>query len=932
MAETKETENKKPLSLARPGRLELKKTVDAGIVKQSFSHGRTKQVSVEVKRKRTFTRGSGAGELTEAPSGDGSPFAAASEPVRESLHHGLSDVERNARLRALEAEKARHHDAPPAGSDDAEQPTFDEALAEPEASAVEAGDAPDAATAPEAEEPAPVAVEPAPVEAVAKAEPAAEPAPALAPEAKAPDAAPPAVEAKPAAEARSGTRTAEPDPETNAREQAREAERVRQNELARQLAAQQVGGRLIVKSEKPASATEDAAVPGAAPATAVAGEDEEDEEGKSKRGRDAKKPAVTAKRTEPRRRTGKLTMNQALDEGEGIERVRSLAAYRRAREREKQRLRAEQQPQERRKVSREVVLPESITVQELASRMAEKGADVVKILFKMGVMATINQVIDADTAELVATEMGHRVKRVSESDVEVGIEGAGDETESLVPRPPVVTIMGHVDHGKTSLLDALRKTDVAAHEAGGITQHIGAYQVTLQSGAKITFLDTPGHAAFTQMRARGAKVTDLVILVVAADDGVQPQTIEAIHHAKAAGVPIIVAVNKIDKPGVNPAKVRQELLQHEIVVEDLGGETLEVDVSAIKGTNLDKLEEAILLQAEVLDLKANPNREAQGAVIEGRLDRGRGPLATVLVQRGTLKGGDIVVAGQEWGRVRALTNDRGEQVKSAGPSTPVEILGLQGVPAAGDAFSVVPDEARAREITEYRVRQTRQRSVVGRGTIEQMFAKVAVGAAKELNVVVKADAQGSAEAIVNVLEGLSTDNVKVRVLHTGVGGINESDITLAKASSAFVIGFNVRASSQARDLAQRDGIDIRYYSIIYDIADDVKKVMLGLLSPTKRESFIGYAEILQVFKITKSGNIAGCKITEGVVRRGCGVRLLRENVVIHEGRLSTLKRFKDEVREVKAGMECGMAFENYQDIRQGDLIECFVMEEVAATL
>jgi translation initiation factor IF-2 len=454
----------------------------------------------------------------------------------------------------------------------------------------------------------------------------------------------------------------------------------------------------------------------------------------------------------------------------------------------------------------------------------------------------------------------------------------------------------------------------------------------MPGGAKITFLDTPGHAAFTQMRARGAKVTDIVVLVVAADDGVQPQTIEAISHAKAAGVPIIVAVNKVDKPDADPRKVRQALLQHEIVVEELGGETMAIDVSAIKGTNLDKLEEGILLQAEVLELKANAEREAQGTVVEARLDRGRGPVATLLVQKGTLKLGDIVVAGTEWGRARALTNDHGDQVKSAGPSAPVEILGLTGVPLAGDQFSVVPDDARAREITEYRTRQARDRGAVARGTIEQMFSRISEGAAKELGVVVKCDVQGSAEAIVNVLEGLSTEKVKVRVLLSGVGAINESDISLAKTSGAFIIGFNVRASAQARDLAQREAIDIRYYSIIYDIADDVKKLMEGLLAPVKRESFIGYAQILQVFKITKSGNVAGCKVTEGVVKRGCGVRLLRDNVVVHEGKLSTLKRFKDEVREVKAGLECGMAFENYQDMRSGDVIECYRVETIQRSL
>jgi translation initiation factor IF-2 len=895
MAEPNESESKKPLSLNRPGRLELKKTVDAGMVKQSFSHGRTKQVSVEVKKKRTFTRGENANEMTEAGAIEASPFApSAQAEVARDTHHALSEIERQQRQRALAGAQLRHHEpAPPSA------PSLAPPVVETPPADVHAVEIPLPAPPPPAAEP-----EPAPPPAQAEVE-----------------AAP--IEANPAAK-----RQAAHSEDELARERALTEEGVRRDEQARQLAAQQVRARLTVKVEAPAATRE-------APAgEVVAVDEEEDEDNRSKRGRPEKKaPAKEAKgRNEPRRRTGKLTINQALDEGEGLERVRSLAAFKRAREREKQKARLEQQQQERKKVSREIVLPETITVQELAGRMAEKGADVVKVLFKMGVMATINQTIDADTAELVATELGHRVRRVAESDVEIGMGGEADDPARLLPRPPVVTIMGHVDHGKTSLLDALRKTDVAAHEAGGITQHIGAYQVTMPSGSRITFLDTPGHAAFTQMRSRGAKVTDIVVLVVAADDGVQPQTIEAIAHAKAASVPLIVAVNKIDKPGINPLRVRQDLLQHEIVVEELGGETLAIDVSAIKGTNLDRLEEAILLQAEVLDLKANPDREAQGTIVEAKLDRGRGPVATVLVQRGTLKGGDIVVAGTEWGRVRALANERGELVKSAGPSVPVEVLGLQGVPSAGDGFSVVADEARAREVTEYRLRQMRQRSTATRGTIEQMFSKIAEGAAKELAVVVKADVQGSIEAIVAVLEQLSTDQVKVRVLHSGVGGINESDITLAKASNAFVIGFNVRANNQARDAAQRDGIDIRYYSIIYNIADDVKKLLQGLLAPVKRESFIGYAQILEVFKISKVGNVAGCKITEGVVKRGCGVRLLRDNVVLHEGRLSTLKRFKDEVREVKAGFECGMAFENYHDLKIGDQIECYVVEEVAATL
>jgi translation initiation factor IF-2 len=573
-------------------------------------------------------------------------------------------------------------------------------------------------------------------------------------------------------------------------------------------------------------------------------------------------------------------------------------------------------------------------VQELANRMAARGGEVVKALFRMGVMATLTQTIDADTAELVVNEFGHRVKRVAESDVEQGLEGVVDVEADLLPRPPVVTIMGHVDHGKTSLLDALRKTDVAAREAGGITQHIGAYQVTIAGGQRITFLDTPGHEAFTAMRARGASVTDMVVLVVAADDGVMPQTIEAINHAKAANVPLIVAVNKIDKQGVNLDRVRQELLQHEIVVESLGGDTMEIPVSALKGTNLDKLQEAILLQAEVLDLKANPDRAAEGAVIESKLDKGRGPVATVLVQKGTLRQGDMVVAGTEWGRVRAMLDDKGRQVKEAGPSLPVEILGLSGVPTAGETFVAVENEGRAREISEYRQRVAREKQAAAagaaRGTLADMMARVAAGQQKEVAVVVKADVQGSAEALGVTLNKLSRDEVKVRLLHSGVGQITESDIQLAKASNAIVVAFNVRATTQAREMANRDGVDIRYYSIIYQVADDVEAMVRGKLAPIQREKFLGYAQILQVFEVKRLGKIAGCRVTEGVVKRGCGVRLLRDGVVIHQGELATLRRFKDDVKEVTNGYDCGMSFANYDDIRVDDQIECYETETVAA--
>ena len=612
--------------------------------------------------------------------------------------------------------------------------------------------------------------------------------------------------------------------------------------------------------------------------------------------------------------------------------MRSLASVRRARERE--RLRLHQGEQEQIKVVREVVIPETITVQELANRMAERGVDVVKLLMRMGVMATINQVIDADTAELVVTEFGHRLRRVSEADVEVGLRGEEDLPDVLEPRAPVVTVMGHVDHGKTSLLDALRQTDVAAGEAGGITQHIGAYRVELAGGKQITFIDTPGHQAFTAMRARGANVTDIVVLVVAADDGIMEQTVEAIRHAKAAAAPIIVAINKIDRPDARPERVRQELLQHEIVVEELGGETLDIEVSALKKTNLDKLEEAILLQAELLDLKANPNRPAEGVVLEAKLERGRGAVATVLIQRGTLRVGDIFVAGSEWGRVRALVDDRGQSQTEAGPSTPIEVLGLNGTPLAGDDFVVAENEGRARDIADFRQRRRREAVAAAgtRGTLEQMFSQIAAGVARELPIVVKSDVQGSLEAIVGSLEKLSTNEVSIRVLHSAVGGINESDVILAKASDAVIVGFNVRANPQARDLARRDGVEIRYYSIIYNLIDDLRGTLSGLLAPSVHERFLGNASIRDVFNITKVGKVAGCMVTEGTVRRGAKVRLLRDNIVIHEGTLKTLKRFKDEVREVNQGYECGMAFENYQDVQTGDVIECFELEEVARAL
>ncbi|RWH13832.1 MAG: translation initiation factor IF-2 [Mesorhizobium sp.] len=640
------------------------------------------------------------------------------------------------------------------------------------------------------------------------------------------------------------------------------------------------------------------------------------------------RPAKPTKGEEDRRR-GKLTLNTALSDEDA--RGRSLSSMRRRQEKFKRAMHNE--PRE--KVMREVILPETITIQELAQRMSERAVDVVKFFMKQGQILKPGDVIDADTAELVASEFGHTVRRVAESDIEEGLFNIADRPEDLVSRPPVVTIMGHVDHGKTSLLDAIRNANVVSGEAGGITQHIGAYQIE-KNGQKITFIDTPGHAAFTAMRARGAQVTDIAVLVVAADDSVMPQTIESINHAKAAGVPIIVAINKIDKRDADPQKVRTELLRHEVFVESMGGEVLDVEVSATKGTNLDKLLEAILLQAEVLDLKANPDRTAEGAVIEAELDKGRGPVATVLVQTGTLMPGDIIVAGNEWGRVRALVNDRGEHVPEAPPAMPVEVLGLQGTPQAGDRFAVVNNEARAREITEYRQRLAREKAVAKhagqRGSLEQMMSQLQASGLKEFPLVIKGDVQGSIEAINAALEKLGNDEVRVRIVHSGAGGITETDVSLAETSGAAIIGFNVRANAQARTAAAAAGIEIRYYSIIYNLVDDVKAALSGMLSPERRETFIGNAEILEIFDISKVGKIAGCRVTEGKVERGAGVRLIRDNVVVHEGTLKTLKRFKDEVSEVPGGQECGMAFQNYEDMRVGDVIECFRVEMVSRTL
>ncbi|MGA9795999.1 MAG: translation initiation factor IF-2 [Rhizomicrobium sp.] len=710
--------------------------------------------------------------------------------------------------------------------------------------------------------------------------------------------------------------------EAATRRKAEEDSRKQADELAKRHAEDEASRRLE-KKEEPAKAGVPAdAARRARPAI------EEEEEAPAKKGAKAPAKTPTVRKGAEDRRRGKLTVTRALSDDD--ERTRSVAAYKR----HLQRINKGQQQPAGPAGPREVTIPETITVAELANRMARRSVDVIKVLMKSDMMVTANDVIDADTAELVATEYGHTVKRVAESDVLEGLKGGTDEADDLIARAPIVTVMGHVDHGKTSLLDALRKTDVVSGEAGGITQHIGAYQVQLKNGQKITFLDTPGHAAFTAMRARGAKVTDLVILVVAADDGVMPQTVEAISHAKAAHVPIIVAVNKIDKGDANPARVKTELLQHEIQVEDLGGDVLSIDVSATKGINLDKLEEAILLQAEILDLKANPSRAGEGAVVEAKLDKGRGPVATILIQRGTVRHGDILVAGSEFGRVRLLVNDRGENLDYAGPSMPVEVLGLSGVPEAGDEFVVVDNEQRAREVTEYRARMRREQrhAANSRQSLDQLLKSQKDGEKRFLPLVIKGDVQGSVEAIQGALGKLGTDEVAVQVLQSGVGAITESDVILSHASGGAIIGFNVRANAQARDRAKRDGVEIRYYNIIYNVVDDMKAALSGMLAPETREKFLGNAEILEVFTISKVGKVAGCRVTDGVVRRGAKVRLIRDNVVIHEGELSTLKRFKDEVREVQTGQECGMAFAGYHDLQKADVIECYEVETITRSL
>jgi translation initiation factor IF-2 len=831
----------------------------SGNVKQSFSHGRTKNVVVETKRKRVVTPKPGAGK-----SGGANPKLG--DPSKRPA--GISDAEMERRLKALQAAKAREAEDQKAREDEEKRRAEERERrrAEIEAKEREEREREEAAKR-KAEE------EERERKEAEEAKKAAEKA---------------AADAKKAAAAKRN----EPAPATPADAQA-----------AGQNADNRRGG---------------APKPAATPSRKKEG-GREDDNRRNKGGRN------------DGRRSGKLTLNQALSGGEGG-RQKSLASMKRKQERMRQKAMGNQ---EREKIVRDVQLPEAIVVSELANRMAERVADVVKELMKMGMMVTQNQTIDADTAELIIEEFGHKVVRVSDADVEDVITSFEDKVEDLQSRPPVITIMGHVDHGKTSLLDAIRNANVTSGEAGGITQHIGAYQVTTDNGAVLSFLDTPGHAAFTSMRSRGAQVTDIVVLVVAADDSVMPQTIEAINHAKAAGVPMIVAINKCDKPEADAMKVRTELLQHEVVVEAMSGEVQDVEVSAKTGLGLDQLLDAIALQAEILELKANPDRAAEGAVIEAKLDVGRGPVATVLVQKGTLKRGDIFVVGEQWGKVRALINDKGDRVDEAGPSVPVEVLGLNGTPEAGDVLNVVETEAQAREIAEYRENAAKEkRAAAGAApTLEQQMAKAKADEnVSELPILVKADVQGSAEAIVQAMEKIGNDEVRVRVLHSGVGAITETDIGLAEASGAPVFGFNVRANASARNSANQKGVEIRYYSVIYDLVDDVKAAASGLLSAEIRENFIGYAEIKEVFKVTGVGKVAGCLVTEGVARRSAGVRLLRDNVVIHEGTLKTLKRFKDEVKEVLSGQECGMAFENYDDIRPQDVIEIFEREEVERTL
>jgi translation initiation factor IF-2 len=846
--------------------LTLKPRVETGTVRQSFSHGRTKQVVVEKRGKRRVggevppaethaVEPASAKAPTPSPASRAAPPPAPPRSNSGVVLRTLTDDERTARASALADAKMRDIEERRLAEEEAKRRSSREGIEQAEREAAEA------------------------------------------------------------------------------RRKAEE-ERHRQDEEAKRKAELEAKKR-FGEAEARAPAPARPAIPVArSPGIAADLSDEDEGPRQVRRGpggiRTAAAPKATAK-PGPQKQRGRLTLVTALNADDVRE--RSIASFRRR----TQRLKGHQSSEPKEKLVREVVIPEAINIQELANRMSERAVDVIRLLMKQGAMHKITDVIDADTAQLIAEEMGHTVKRVAASDVEEGLFDTVDDSTDTEPRSPVVTVMGHVDHGKTSLLDALRHANVVSGEAGGITQHIGAYQVTSpESGKKITFIDTPGHAAFSAMRARGARVTDIVVLVVAADDGVMPQTVEAINHAKAAKVPMIVAINKIDKPDARPDRVRTELLQHEVQVESLGGDVVDVEVSAKNKTNLDRLLEMIALQADLLDLKTNSSRPAEGTVIEAKLDRGRGPVATVLVQRGTLRVGDIVVAGAEMGRVRALISDQGDTVEEAGPSVPVEVLGFNGPPEAGDRLAVVENEARARQITSYRAHQKRENAAASisgmRGSLEQMMSQLKTSGRKEFPLIVKADVQGSLEAILGSLEKLGTDEVAARILHAGVGGISESDVTLAEGFNAAIIGFSVRANKEAAAAAKRNGIEIRYYNIIYDLVDDVKKAMSGLLAPTLRETMLGNAQILEVFNISKVGKVAGCRVTDGTVERGANVRLIRDNVVVHEGKLSTLKRFKDEVKEVQAGQECGMAFENYGDMRVGDIIECYRVETIQRSL
>jgi translation initiation factor IF-2 len=849
--------------------LTLKPRVETGTVRQSFSHGRTKQVVVEKRGKRRIGGEAPAAETHAPEPAAAKPATPAKAPVARAaappapprsnsgvVLRTLTEDERSARASALADAKVRDIEERRLAEEEARRRNSKEGIEQAEREAAEA------------------------------------------------------------------------------RRKAEE-ERHRQDEEAKRKAELEAKKRFGEAEAKTAAAARPAVPVARAPGIAADISDEDEGPRQVRRGpggaaRPATAPKPTAKPA-PQKQRGRLTLVTALNADDVRE--RSIASFRRR----TQRLKGHASNEPKEKLVREVVIPEAINIQELANRMSERAVDVIRLLMKQGAMHKITDVIDADTAQLIAEELGHTVKRVAASDVEEGLFDVVDDSTDTEPRSPVVTVMGHVDHGKTSLLDALRHANVVSGEAGGITQHIGAYQVTSpDSGKKITFIDTPGHAAFTAMRARGAKVTDIVVLVVAADDGVMPQTVEAINHAKAAKVPMIVAINKIDKPDARAERVRTELLQHEVQVESLGGDVVDVEVSAKNKTNLDKLLEMIALQAELLDLKTNPERPAEGTVIEAKLDRGRGPVATVLVQRGTLRVGDIVVAGAEMGRVRALISDQGDTVEEAGPSVPVEVLGFNGPPEAGDRLAVVENEARARQITSYRAHQKRENAAASisgmRGSLEQMMSQLKTSGRKEFPLIIKADVQGSLEAILGSLEKLGTDEVAARILHAGVGGISESDVTLAEGFNAAIIGFSVRANKEAAAAAKRNGIEIRYYNIIYDLVDDVKKAMSGLLAPTLRETMLGNAQILEVFNISKVGKVAGCRVTDGTVERGANVRLIRDNVVVHEGKLSTLKRFKDEVKEVQSGQECGMAFENYGDMRVGDVIECYRVETIQRSL